>query len=217
MMMSILSRTTPAREEPASAVQPYVYRPGHVPGNGDETGQSQADGSSFESLWTSVSEEKVGQAITEEEVQAREKAAWERGVQEGNAQAGAEHVKALTGERDVLAATIRDFVRERETYYHRVETEVVRLALAIARRILHREAQIDPLLLTGIVRVVLEKVAAGTNLTLRVHPTQVVVWRSYFADQPQLPAVPELVGDPSLEHSQCVLETALGATDFSWA
>jgi len=37
-----------------------------------------------------------------------------------------------------------------------VEHEVVKLALAVAARILRREAQMDPLLLTGAVRVALD-------------------------------------------------------------
>ena len=52
-----------------------------------------------------------------------------------------------------------EFARERTKYFADVEAEVVKLALAIAARVLHREAELDPLLLTGVVRVALEKVA----------------------------------------------------------
>ena len=45
--------------------------------------------------------------------------------------------------------------QERDRYLHAVEHEVVKLALAVAARILRREAQMDPLLLTGAVRVAL--------------------------------------------------------------
>ena len=46
----------------------------------------------------------------------------------------------------------------------------MQLALSIARKILHREAQLDPLLLAGIVRVALEKIDGATEVVLRVHP-----------------------------------------------
>ena len=46
----------------------------------------------------------------------------------------------------------------------------MQLALAIARKILHREAQVDPLLLAGMVRVALEKIESHTKVSVRVHP-----------------------------------------------
>ena len=66
------------------------------------------------------------------------------------------------------------------TYFQRVEAEAVALAVAIARKILHREAQVDPLLLAGVVRVGLDNVAAGTRVRLRVHPQQVQAWKEFL-------------------------------------
>ena len=56
------------------------------------------------------------------------------------------------------------FTRDRASYFQKVEGEVVQLALGIARKILHREAQLDPLLLAGIVRVALEKIDGATGV-----------------------------------------------------
>ncbi len=47
---------------------------------------------------------------------------------------------------------------------------MVRLALAIARKVLHREAQLDPLLLAGVVRVALDQMQAGSRVLLRTSP-----------------------------------------------
>jgi flagellar assembly protein FliH len=44
---------------------------------------------------------------------------------------------------------VEQFRGARERYFAEVEQEVVKLALAIAARVLHREAQMDPLLLTA--------------------------------------------------------------------
>ena len=60
-----------------------------------------------------------------------------------------------------LAALVAHFASERDRFLHVVEQEVVKLALAIAARILRREAQMDPLLLTGAVRVALGQLAAS--------------------------------------------------------
>ena len=131
------------------------------------------------------------------------------------AQGRADFDKKVASERQTLVQTIRDFAHERETYFHRVEAEVVSLALAIARKILHREAQVDPLLLAGVVRVGLDNVAAGTRARLRVHPDQIQAWREFFSSQPDLKLLPELIGDAALGPGRCMLETELGSTDLT--
>ncbi len=88
----------------------------------------------------------------------------ERGRQEGRqaereAQAAAQ---AAAEERRVQQAAelVESLAQERDRYLHAVEHEVVKLALAVAARILRREAQMDPLLLTGAVRVALGQLSA---------------------------------------------------------
>ncbi len=91
--------------------------------------------------------------------------------------------------------TLEGFARERSDYYRRVESEVVQLALAIARKILHREAQLDPHLLAGLVRVTLEKLDAATKVELHVPPHETTDWRHYFACQVEGVPVPEVHED----------------------
>ena len=137
------------------------------------------------------------------------------GFEEGEAQAGARFERELTAEREAIAKAVHDFAREREGYFCRVEAEVVKLAVEIARKILHREVQVDPLLLAGVVRVALEKISAGTSVRLRVHPDHVYAWHDFFANQQDHRPVPELLGDATLGMGHCVLETALGTTDLT--
>jgi len=63
-----------------------------------------------------------------------------------------------------------------------VEAEIVQLALSIAAKILHREAQVDPMLVAALVRIAVEKMREGSGVTLRVSPKRVDSWRRYFAD-----------------------------------
>jgi flagellar assembly protein FliH len=142
----------------------------------------------------------------------REQAAREAGRQEGEARARAGFEQQLLVLRGSLLQAVTGFAGERTTYFERVEFEVVALALAIARKILHREATVDPLLLAGIVRVALEKLENGTQVTVRVAPPQVSDWRTYFARTMDEHSVPELVEDASLPPGQCVLKTSLGTT-----
>jgi len=152
---------------------------------------------------------------TEEEMQTRERKAKEQGFQEAESRLRFEYEKKLTEERAALLGALKDFDSERKTYFQQVEAEVISLALAIARKILHREAQIDPLLLVGLVRVALEKVATSSKVRLRVTPHSLGQWREALAAQVGLQPQPEVVGDASLCGAQCVLETEVGTTDLS--
>jgi flagellar assembly protein FliH len=120
----------------------------------------------------------------------------------------------LNKSRDEIARALRDFVEERDLYFHSVEQQVVQLALAIVRKILHRESQIDPLILTGVLRVALEKVNANTKTRLRTSSSGMKAWRDYFAQAHENLAPPELISDPELEPGRCILETELGATEI---
>ncbi len=113
-----------------------------------------------------------------------------------------------------LGAALEDFRSHRDDYLARVEHEVVRLALAIAERILHREAQMDPLLLTGAVRVALGQLAESTEVRLRVPAEQREMWAEMLRLMPGLPLRPEVVADPEMQVCQALLETSLGSVDL---
>jgi flagellar assembly protein FliH len=163
-------------------------------------------------IWSVPSGPKSGtdQAASEE----REKQSRKRGFEEGSASTRAQYEKSLAALRAEVAKTLADFAVERDLYFQRVEQEVVRLTLAIARKILHREAQVDPLLLTGVLRVALEKISAGSTTRLRANPGDIPIWRDYFAQAGEKFPAPELIGDAELEPFRCILETELGATEI---
>src|SRR5579875_870908 len=51
-----------------------------------------------------------------------------------------EYEQKLVVARGEIASSIRSFAEQRDSYFSRVEAEVVQLALSIAGRILHRES-----------------------------------------------------------------------------
>lgn len=147
-------------------------------------------------------------------------------LREQGRQLGAQEVRAsyelqLAGERAAVAQALQDFARERAAYYQKLEEETVRLALSIARKVIHREAQADPLLLMGIVRVALEKIEGATGVTLAINPQKAADWRRYLAarlgaDTGSLPeSMPEIVEDAALGPEQCALRTSMGSADLS--
>lgn len=152
---------------------------------------------------------------TEEDLQIRERGAREKGFGEAEARLRADYEKQLADERDGLLRVMKEFQSDRESYFERAEAQVVALSLAIARKILHREAQIDPLLLAGLVRLALEKVSTGGPVRLRVPPAAVGRWREILDGQVDLRPQPEVVGDGALNGAQCVLETEVGSAELS--
>jgi len=151
----------------------------------------------------------------ERTLEQREQQGYERGLKEGEARVAKTYELALTAARVAIARALEDFRTQREAYFNRVEPEVVQLALSIARKILHREAQMDPLLLTGMVHVALEKLDQGTRVRLRAHPDEVHFWNRHFSESKSLPISPEVVGDATLRPGECGLETEVGHTQIS--
>jgi flagellar assembly protein FliH len=124
----------------------------------------------------------------------------------------------LSSEQQRLQAqilqTLEQFRLERLNYFHGVEGEVVRLALAIAARILHREAHLDPLLLTGAVRVALEKLGDSSQVVMRVPPREIGQWKEFFRGASNSRIQPGVLEDPSLSPGECVLVTELGTIEL---
>jgi flagellar assembly protein FliH len=144
----------------------------------------------------------------------KEQEAWSKGLEAGRAEARTAFEQQAGELREQISKALREFAAERGEYFQCVEERLVQLALAIARKILHREAQVDPLLLAGIVRVALEKIGADTRARLRFHPSDIKVWREFFAQPREDFAAPELIGDPEIEPGRCILETELGSTEI---
>ena len=107
------------------------------------------------------------------------------------------------------------FSVERERYFHELEQEAVRLALAIAARILRREAQMDPLLLSGAVRVALGQLGESTAVRLIVPEADRVLWEESLRLTPGLRLRPEVIGDARMELGECRIQTEFGGADLS--
>jgi flagellar assembly protein FliH len=113
-----------------------------------------------------------------------------------------------------ITQRIAEFDQTQKQYFTRVEAEVVRLALAIAAKILHREAQVDPMLITAIVHIALGQLKEGSAASIRVRPEQGQLWHRYLANQ-SLDIAVKVVEDEELETGDCILETELGTVNFS--
>ena len=142
----------------------------------------------------------------------------ERGHQEGRQAERTAQAPALRAAEEHRARQgaqlLENFAQERDRYLHAVEHEVVKLALAIAARILRREAQMDPLLLTGAVRVALGQLSGATEVRLTVPPDDLPLWTDAIAHLPNLALKPLVIAGEGMRLGECVLETALGSVDL---
>ena len=109
------------------------------------------------------------------------------------------------------------FDEERRSYFEKAEVETVKLALAVAARILRREAAADPLLLTNAVRVALGQLAASTRVELHVPERDRTMWEETMLLIAGLKTRPEIVGQTQLSTGQCQLLTDLGTVDLGVA
>lgn len=191
-------KTNVVGKPPANGAEMFVYRPA--------VGSDQPnDGRGASELTPALRAEFA----------KREQEVWQKGFSEGQAKARTDADKQVAEIRDSVAAALKDFVRARQDYFAHLETEVVQLALSIARKILNREAFVDPMLLAGLVHVALDKMGQESHTRLRAHPSQIAAWREHFQRNLGNRIPPELIGDDSLAPTQCVLETELGSTEIS--
>jgi flagellar assembly protein FliH len=153
-----------------------------------------------------------------EETRRSFEAGREQGRVEGRqAEREAQAVAVVAAERERIrkaSELVERFARERERYFADVEREVVGLALAIAARILRREAQMDPLLLTGAVRVALGQLSASSPAQLVVPPTELDLWKDTIAHAPNLTVKPEVVAGEGMRLGECIIKTDLGSVDL---
>ncbi|MGH9474947.1 MAG: FliH/SctL family protein [Terriglobales bacterium] len=163
--------------------------------------------------------EQAAQALTpgigEEEMCEREQRARREARQELEGGLGADLERRVALEHEAVLTALREFERERVIYFLHLEREVVQLVLGVVRKVLYREAQMDPLLLAAAVRVALDQLAAGTQVDLFVPVSKMVQWEDLLRREPVLSSPPRLRTDPSLEPVGCRLETAGGTTDLT--
>jgi flagellar assembly protein FliH len=181
------------RDMAGHAVADSPLRPGTLPANG--TGRRRV---------VEISEDELAERIRRERADAT--------LQADQRLAQDFEIK-LQAARAPIASAVAAFETQRVEYFARVEAEVVKLALAIAAKILHREAQVDPMLVAALVRITIEKMREGSRVTVRVSPGRTQRWREYFAGLSNAVHV-EIAEDPELSDHDCLLETELGVANF---
>lgn len=118
----------------------------------------------------------------------------------------------LDDERERVERVASEFAMDRQRYFAAAEAQVVKLAIAIARRVLMREVEADGMHLTATVRAALARVHDGSSSVLRVRPGEQPQWEALFANSRE--GTVTVIGDDHMEAGECVLETEVGRVEL---
>jgi len=152
-------------------------------------------------------------AAAEAKAEVRVREAREAGRREGDA-AARQAVAAETREVTVrLAASIQQLVELRPRLRLQAESDLVRLAVSIARRIVFRELNIDPEAVTALARVALDKLRMQEVTKVRVHPEHKAVIQEFLTKNGVTHV--EVTADQTQLRGSVVFETSRGNLDVS--
>lgn len=149
--------------------------------------------------------------------QAREagyRAGLAAGREEAQAGARAEAQAQLQPLLERVARACQELAALRPRLREQAEADLVRLAVAIARRVVRRELTIDPQAIRGLIQAALNELAVREVSRVRVHPEFAQMVRSLLGEAGRENAI-EVLADPAMERGGVLFETAHGNLDAS--
>jgi flagellar assembly protein FliH len=136
------------------------------------------------------------------------------GVKEGEAAGRRSAAAELQPVIERLSRAIEEIAGLRPRLRREAEADLVKLSLAIARRILRRELLVDPDALHGLVLAALEKLQAQEICRVKVHPSLAASVTACLRKAPA-GALVEVAADASAPPGAVVFETGRGNLDAS--
>jgi flagellar assembly protein FliH len=111
-----------------------------------------------------------------------------------------------------LTETLDELTTLRAQMIHRTEHQMIQLALAVARRIVHREISLDRDLLIAMARVALDRLGESAQVTVRLNPEDFEATAGARASQWTGTNV-TVVADSRVSRGGCRVESDLGMMD----
>ena len=136
------------------------------------------------------------------------------GLREGEAAGRLQTLSEVQPVVDRLARTIEELAGLKSRLRREAEADIVKLSLAIARRVLRREVAVDPEALHGIIVAALDKLAGQEACRVRVHPADAAAVTAGLAKTPGGSAI-TVTPDGSREPGTVIFETERGNLDCS--
>jgi len=111
-----------------------------------------------------------------------------------------------------LMQTLEEVTDLRERMIRDTEHQMVRLALAIARRVVHREVSLDRDLIMAIARVAMDRIGDGATVTIRLNADDYVAV-SAARQTPWVDGHVTVQADARVPRGGCRIESDLGVID----
>lgn len=140
--------------------------------------------------------------------------AYARGYEEGERaglETGGQRADAMVAR---LTQTVEELAGVRAQMIRQTERQMVELALAVARRIIHREVSLDRDLLIAMARVALDRLGETAKVTVKLHPQDFAATSAARVSKVMGTCV-TVVEDLRLERGACLVESDLGTIDVS--
>jgi len=153
-------------------------------------------------------------AQLERQFEQRARESYAAGMRDGEAAARARSAAEIQKTIERLSRAIDEIAGLRPRLRAEAEADLIRLSLAIARRVLRRELAIDPEALHGLVLGALEKLQGQEIARVRVHPSHASPISACLREKRDGAAI-EVVPDATREIGDIVFETQRGNLDAS--
>jgi|GEM_PF-3508091 len=147
------------------------------------------------------------------EAETKQRDSYQSGVAAGREAANAELQREQESLGKRLGEALAESARARQNLLRDTDRDLVRLALAIAEKVLNRQLQMDVDALAGIARSALERVAGKDVQMVRMHPEDEAVIRRELASIAG--SGMQLRPDSRLPRGSLIFETNLGSLDCS--
>ncbi len=145
-----------------------------------------------------------------------EKTAYESGFRQGEKAGMAIAEKKVEASLRRYSEAILEIGKLRSRLYHQVEREVVKLAVEVAKKIVHREIQADREIIQTLVKVALSHVAEKSAVTVHLHPVDysyILEHRAELSSGGDEDREVALLADKSIERGGCLIQTECGDID----
>ena len=190
-------------DDARSAAAPVVWR--EVSGEREEERPSSGEVQQEFAAWMAQLEQQYEQKVRDAH------AAGAREGEEAGRKRGVAEVQAVI---ERLSRSIAELAQLRARLRSDAEGDMVKLSLAIARRVLRRELAIDPEALHGLVLAALEKLDGQEVSRVRVHPSHVAPVTAALRQSLAGTSI-EVSPDASCEPGGVIFEASRGNLDAS--
>jgi len=156
---------------------------------------------------------KMRIAQLEQTVIDTEADAYARGRREAEEEAHDRYNASMQATAERLTQATLELAALRPGLCKQAEGDVLKLCVAIARRVLYREINIDPAVLQALVQISLDRIGKQEDVRVRVSPAISEAVRMMLGNQTGRPI--EVTADKTLEPGSIIFDTTRGQLDAS--